>query len=198
MNSDSTSAKEKKFAELKSSLHRHDELYYRKAQPEISDQEYDRLKGDFDQLQAELDPLGLFSEEIDPSEEPFNEVSPEVGDDRLDSFQSYNHAEVMLSLDNTYDQSEFFDFDKRLKKILDQDCLTYVVEPKIDGVAVSLSYEKGKLQRAVTRGNGVQGDVITQNLLHLGELPREIISEQIPDFIEIRGEIYMSTMNSYG
>jgi DNA ligase (NAD+) len=69
--------------------------------------------------------------------------------------------------------------------------LTYVVEPKIDGVAVSLSYEKGKLQRAVTRGNGVQGDIITQNLLHLRELPREIISEQIPDFIEIRGEIYM-------
>jgi DNA ligase (NAD+) len=115
----------------------------------------------------------------------------EVGDDRLDSFQSYNHAEVMLSLDNTYDQSEFFDFDKRLKKILDEDCLTYVVEPKIDGVAVSLSYEKGKLLRAVTRGNGVQGDVITQNILHLSELPREIISEKIPDFIEIRGEIYM-------
>ena len=191
MNSDSTSAKEKKFAELKSSLHRHDELYYRIAQPEISDQEYDRLKRDFEQLKAELDPLGLFTEETDQSEEQFNEVSLEVGDDRLDSFQSHNHAEVMLSLDNTYDQSEFFDFDKRLKKILDQDCLTYVVEPKIDGVAVSLSYEKGKLQRAVTRGNGVQGDIITQNLLHLSELPREIISEQIPDFIEIRGEIYM-------
>ena len=191
MNSDSTSAKEKKFAELKSSLHRHDELYYRIAQPEISDQEYDRLKRDFEQLQAELDPLGLFAEETDQSEEQFNEVFLEVGDDRLDSFQSHNHAEVMLSLDNTYDQSEFFDFDKRLNKILDQDCLTYVVEPKIDGVAVSLSYEKGKLQRAVTRGNGVQGDIITQNLLHLSELPREIISEQIPDFIEIRGEIYM-------
>jgi DNA ligase (NAD+) len=191
MNSDSTSAKEKKFAELKSSLHRHDELYYRIAQPEISDQEYDRLKRYFEQLKAELDPLGLFTEETDQSEEQFNEVSLEVGDDRLDSFQSHNHAEVMLSLDNTYDQSEFFDFDKRLKKILDQDCLTYVVEPKIDGVAVSLSYEKGKLQRAVTRGNGVQGDIITQNLLHLSELPREIISEQIPDFIEIRGEIYM-------
>jgi len=87
------------------------------------------------------------------------EASLEVGDDRLDSFQSHNHAEVMLSLDNTYDQSEFFDFDKRLKKILDEDCLTYVVEPKIDGVAVSLSYEKGKLLRAVTRGNGVQGDM---------------------------------------
>jgi DNA ligase (NAD+) len=191
MSSDSTSAKERKFAELKSSLQRHDELYYRKAQPEISDQEYDGLKRDFDRLQSELDPLGLFSEETDQAGVQFKEATLEVGDDRLDSFQSHNHAEVMLSLDNTYDQSEFFDFDKRLKKILDEDCLTYVVEPKIDGVAVSLSYEKGKLQRAVTRGNGVQGDIITQNLLHLGELPREIISEQIPDFIEIRGEIYM-------
>ena len=191
MSSDSTSAKERKFAELKSSLERHDELYYRKAQPEISDQEYDGLKRDFDRLKSELDPLGLFSQETDQAGVQFKEATLEVGDDRLDSFQSHHHAEVMLSLDNTYDQSEFFDFDKRLKKILDEDCLTYVVEPKIDGVAVSLSYEKGKLQRAVTRGNGVQGDIITQNLLHLGELPREIISEQIPDFIEIRGEIYM-------
>jgi DNA ligase (NAD+) len=144
-----------------------------------------------ERLQTELDPLGLFAEETGQSVVQLEEVSLEVGDDRLDSFQSYNHAEVMLSLDNTYDQSEFFDFDKRLKKILDEDCLTYVVEPKIDGVAVSLSYEKGKLLRAVTRGNGVQGDVITQNILHLSELPREIISEKIPDFIEIRGEIYM-------
>ena len=191
MSSDSTSAKEKKFAELKSSLQRHDELYYRQAQPEISDQEYDRLKRDFERLQSELDPLGLFSEEKVRSGVQLEEVALKVGDDRLDSFESHNHAEVMLSLDNTYDQSEFFDFDKRLKKILDEDCLTYVVEPKIDGVAVSLSYEKGKLQRAVTRGNGVQGDVITQNILHLSELPREIISEKIPDFIEIRGEIYM-------
>ena len=191
MNSDPTSAKEKKFAELKSSLQRHDELYYRQTQPEITDQEYDRLKRDFEQLQSELDPLGLFSEEKDKSGAQVEEVALEVGDDRLDSFESHNHAEVMLSLDNTYDQSEFFDFDKRLKKILDEDCLTYVVEPKIDGVAVSLSYEKGKLMRAVTRGNGVQGDVITQNILHLSELPHEIISEKIPDFIEIRGEIYM-------
>ena len=191
MSSDSTSAKEKKFAELKSSLQRHDELYYRQAQPEISDQEYDRLKRDFERLQSEVDPLGLFSEEKVRSGVQLEEVALKVGDDRLDSFESHNHAEVMLSLDNTYDQSEFFDFDKRLKKILDEDCLTYVVEPKIDGVAVSLSYEKGKLQRAVTRGNGVQGDVITQNILHLSELPREIISEKIPDFIEIRGEIYM-------
>ena len=191
MSSDSTSAKEKKFAALKSSLQRHDELYYRQAQPEISDQEYDRLKRDFERLQSEVDPLGLFSEEKVRSGVQLEEVALKVGDDRLDSFESHNHAEVMLSLDNTYDQSEFFDFDKRLKKILDEDCLTYVVEPKIDGVAVSLSYEKGKLQRAVTRGNGVQGDVITQNILHLSELPREIISEKIPDFIEIRGEIYM-------
>ena len=191
MSSDSTSAKEKKFAELMSSLQRHDELYYRQAQPEISDQEYDRLKRDFERLQSEVDPLGLFSEEKVRSGLQLEEVALKVGDDRLDSFESHNHAEVMLSLDNTYDQSEFFDFDKRLKKILDEDCLTYVVEPKIDGVAVSLSYEKGKLQRAVTRGNGVQGDVITQNILHLSKLPREIISEKIPDFIEIRGEIYM-------
>ena len=97
----------------------------------------------------------------------------------------------MLSLDNTYDQSEFFDFDKRLKRIFEQESLNYVVEPKIDGVAVSLTYKDGILLHAVTRGNGVQGDIITQNILHLNELPTSISSDGIPSFIEIRGEIFM-------
>ena len=191
MSNHSNSAKEKKLAELRSSLQRHDELYYRQAQPEISDQEYDRLKSEYEQLQSDLDPLGLFTGETGQDAVSNPQVSFEVGDDRLDSFKSHNHAEVMLSLDNTYDQSEFFEFDKRLQKILGQENLSYVVEPKIDGVAVSLSYHKGRLQQAVTRGNGIQGDIITQNILHLTELPREICSADVPDFMEIRGEIYM-------
>lgn len=191
MSNHSNSAKEKKLAELRSSLQRHDELYYRQAQPEISDQEYDRLKSEYEQLQSDLDPLGLFTGETGQDAVSNPQVSFEVGDDRLDSFKSHNHAEVMLSLDNTYDQSEFFEFDKRLQKILGQENLSYVVEPKIDGVAVSLSYHKGRLQQAVTRGNGIQGDIITQNILHLAELPREICSADVPDFMEIRGEIYM-------
>ena len=165
-------------------------MYYKEAKPEISDQEYDRLSREFDKLISELDPLGLFSEEE-------NEVHvdgvfpPNVGDDRLEAFESHNHAEMMLSLDNTYDQSEFFDFDKRLRKIFDQQDLTYVVEPKIDGVAVSLTYKQGVLEYATTRGNGLEGDIITQNILHIQNLPLRIQSSDAPDFIEVRGEIFM-------
>ena len=184
------SQKEKKLSELRKILRRHDELYYKEAKPEISDQEYDRLSREFDKLISELDPLGLFSEEE-------NEVHvdgvfpPNVGDDRLEEFESHIHAEMMLSLDNTYDQSEFFDFDKRLRKIFDQQNLTYVVEPKIDGVAVSLTYKQGVLEYATTRGNGLEGDIITQNILHIQNLPLRIQSSDAPDFIEVRGEIFM-------
>ena len=191
MSGSSDSSKNKKLLELREELRRHDELYYRQARPEISDQKYDRLKKDFDVLQSELDPLGLFAEEEIIKKPEDSSITLSVGDDRLDEFESHTHAEVMLSLDNTYDQSEFFDFDKRLKKIFEQENLNYVVEPKIDGVAVSLTYKDGALLHAVTRGNGVQGDIITQNILHLDELPKSISSDDIPSFIEIRGEIFM-------
>ena len=190
MSESSVSKKEKKLSELRKTLRRHDELYYKQAKPEISDQEYDRLRREFDELSSELDPLGLFS--VEENEVHEDGVYPaHVGDDRLEAFESHNHAEMMLSLDNTYDQSEFFDFDKRLRKIFDQQNLTYVVEPKIDGVAVSLTYRQGILEYAVTRGNGVEGDIITQNILHIKKLPLRIQSNDIPDFIEVRGEIYM-------
>ena len=98
----------------------------------------------------------------------------------------------MLSLDNTYDEGEFLEFDARLRRIFEVDSLSYVVEPKIDGVAVSLTYENGILRSAVTRGNGVEGDIITQNIQHIDALPRVIKSPGLPKVIEIRGEIYMS------
>lgn len=92
----------------------------------------------------------------------------------------------MLSLDNTYDEAEFFDFDQRLRKLFDLSELPYVVEPKIDGVAVSITYIKGRLETAVTRGNGVEGDVITQNLKHIPNLPFDLSSFDMPEVIEIR------------
>ena len=101
----------------------------------------------------------------------------------------------MLSLDNTYDKEEFFEFDKRLRKIFDCTELPYVVEPKIDGVAISLSYDEGILSSAVTRGNGVEGDVVTQNVLHIEGLPTDLSKFSIPSFIEIRGGILWDTKN---
>lgn len=191
MSKELSSKKQSRLTFLKAQIQEHDVLYYKQAQPIISDQEYDRLKRELDDIESEADPLGLFSG-LDIDEDIL--AQPEivsVGDDRIEGFKSHRHAEAMLSLDNTYDQSEFFDFDKRLKKIFGEEDIGYVVEPKIDGVAVSLTYRKGILETAVTRGNGVQGDIITQNLLHLKDLPRKILSSEIPEFVEVRGEIYM-------
>ena len=150
--------------ELKELLGKYDEAYYRNANPEVSDQEYDRLKKELESLLNGNDPLGLFSEDRDDAGAGDVFQMPIVGDDRLDEFQSHKHLSPMLSLDNTYDQAEFFEFDKRLRKILEKELLSYVVEPKIDGVAVSLTFEKGVLTKATTRGNGIEGDIITQNI----------------------------------
>ncbi len=175
----------KRIKELRAEIRRHDELYYRDASPVITDREYDRLKAELAKLEKGQAEFDLFAEE-DPS------PTLTVGDDRLDSFASHRHLLPMLSLDNTYDKEEFLEFDQRLRKIFDADRLPYVVEPKIDGVAVSVTYRNGKLERAVTRGNGVEGDVITQNVLHVEGLPKELNGNPLPTVIEIRGEIYMT------
>ena len=181
--------KNQRLEELRAEIKRHDELYYRQAQPEISDQAYDQKKRELDNLQAELDPLGLFA---DTSQDDLKNAKPDVGDDRLDAFTSHRHLRPMLSLDNTYDEQEFFEFDQRLQRIFGTGDLTYVVEPKIDGVAISLTYENGKLTTATTRGNGVEGDIVTQNILHINGLPQVLPGSSLPELIEIRGEIFMS------
>ena len=181
---------EDRLEELRGLVREHDRRYYRDASPIISDREYDLIKREMEDLEAELDPLGLFKAEDSP--DPAGVPVPAVGDDRLEEFVSHRHLAPMLSLDNTYAQKEFFDFDQRLRKLFDQSELPYVVEPKIDGVAVSITYEGGILKTAVTRGNGVEGDVITQNLMHVDSLPHDLTSFDLPEILEIRGEIYMS------
>ncbi|MEL0100006.1 MAG: NAD-dependent DNA ligase LigA, partial [Opitutae bacterium] len=94
-------------------------------------------------------------------------------------------------LDNTYDKEEFFEFDQRLQRIFGTQELCYVIEPKIDGVAISLTYKQGKLVTATTRGNGVEGDIVTQNLQHIQQLPKELSGSPFPEIMEIRGEIFM-------
>lgn len=183
----------RKLKDLHEVIRLHDQRYYKDAQPTISDQEYDRLKKDLESLQNQLDPLGLFlAESNDPDDREKQEDKIQVGDDRLNGFSSHQHLTPMLSLDNTYDQDEFYDFDQRLRKIFDTDSLAYVVEPKIDGVAISLTYEKGELTTATTRGNGITGDIVTQNVLHIENLPRKLNHEVLPNLIEIRGEVFMS------
>ena len=168
----------KDITKLHAEIAKHDRLYYKDATPSIDDQAYDRLK-------TELATLEAASPEFNFGDSP----TQSVGDDRLEAFASYTHRMPMLSLDNTYSMEELIEFGRRLEKRFPEQTLNYLVEPKIDGVAVSLTYEQGKFVRAVSRGNGTEGDDITSNVRPIAGLPNTI--ENAPDLLEVRGEIYM-------
>lgn len=182
---------------LREEIRKHDELYYQDASPQISDREYDHLKQELTKLESSQGELDLFSETGEDEKNTRNSPTQTVGDDRLDAFESHRHMEPMLSLDNTYEKAEFIEFDRRLRRHLkevtaEEESFSYVVEPKLDGVAISLIFENGELVRAVTRGNGVKGDVVTQNLLHIEKLPKRLLGRIVPQVVEIRGEVYMT------
>lgn len=172
---------------LRAEIARHDELYHRKAAPEISDSDYDALKRRLTEL-----------ERTHPAAAKLAPPLTEIGDDRSGLFATVRHRERMLSLEKAYTEAELRAFDARLAKALRRDALEYIVEPKYDGLAVSVTYERGKLVRAVTRGNGMDGDDITANARQLRDLPGELrvgrpgaAANRQPDSIEIRGEIYV-------
>lgn len=173
-------AVERRIETLREAIAKHDGLYHKQAEPEISDYEYDQLK-------EELTRLEVANPELATGESP----RLKVGDDRLAGFETYRHRQSMLSLDNTYSKEEFFAFVERVEKALERSEVGFVVEPKLDGVAVSATYENGRLVRAVTRGNGIQGDDITANALLIEDLPQSLAGVDHLEAIEIRGEIYM-------
>ena len=160
---------------LRRLIARHEDLYRRKNAPEISDFEFDELVTRLGKLE------GKYQEHAGP------ELG--IGDDRSEGFQQRDHREPMLSLDNTYDESDFRAFGERLQKALGTNDVDFVVEPKVDGVALSITYEKGRFVRAVTRGNGNRGDDVTHNIALIQSLPRELADA--PALLEIRGEVYM-------
>ena len=172
-----------RIADLRAQVARHDELYYRRATPEITDFDYDQLKSGLAAL-----------EEAFPQFASADSPTRKVGDDRVQGFKEVAHRQKMLSLDNTYNETELRAFHTRLAKLLEADDLHYTVEPKIDGLAVSLTYENGALVRAVTRGRGDRGDDITNNVLTIATLPRELPPSggPVPRVVEIRGEIYLT------
>ncbi|MEO5960175.1 MAG: NAD-dependent DNA ligase LigA, partial [Opitutaceae bacterium] len=169
-----------RIAALRAQVAQHDELYYRRTKPEITDFQYDALKADLAALEKEFP---LFALADSPTQR--------VGDDRVQGFKEVEHRQKMLSLDNTYNEAEVRAFHARLVRLLDTDDLRYTVEPKIDGLAVSLTYEEGKLMRAVTRGRGDRGDDITTNVLTIRSLPRQLRGTA-PRIVEVRGEIYLT------
>ncbi len=175
-----------RIAMLRSEVARHDERYYRQARPEISDFDYDGLKRELAELEAHF-----------PEFAADESSTRRVGDDRSEGFVRVKHRLAMTTLDNTYDESELREFHARLGKALDAEDLAYTVEPKIDGVAVSLTYKKGKLTRAVTRGDGEEGDDVTANVKTIRGLPHvlkpavDLLAMPVPDLIEIRGEVFL-------
>ena len=161
---------------LRAAIQRHEELYRKKYAPEISDFDFDQLVDQLADLEREFPKF----------------AGPDlgIGDDKSEGFQQADHKAPMLSLDNTYDEADFRAFGDRLYKALGGTGLEFIVEPKVDGVAVSLTFEKGQFVRAVTRGNGARGDDVTANVSLIREIPRSL--KGAPDLLEVRGEIYMA------
>jgi DNA ligase (NAD+) len=164
---------------LSSELERHNHLYYVKAQPEISDHAFDLLLDELIRLEKQFP-------ELRSPDSP----SQRVGGAVTKEFKQVQHKYPMLSLSNTYSEDEVREFDDRIRKSIGND-FEYVCELKFDGVAVGITYLNGRLLRAVTRGDGVQGDDITTNVKTIGSIPLNLIGTGFPDEFEIRGEIFM-------
>jgi DNA ligase (NAD+) len=168
-------------AELRRLLDHHNYLYYVVDRPEISDKEFDRLLKELEELEA------AHPELLTP-----DSPTQRVGGEPLDAFRSVTHRVPMLSIGKAFDAAELRAFDVRVRKALGKAPVTYVVELKIDGVAVSLTYTDGVLTQGVTRGSGKAGDDITQNLKTVRGVPLRLRSDEPPALFEARGEVYMT------
>lgn len=178
---DSTQAS-RRIAELRRLIRHHNRLYYTENHPEISDRE-------FDALLRELEDWERRFPELDDPQSPTHRV----GGEPLTDFRTVRHPVPMLSLQNTYSEEEVRDFDARLHRWLEIDGpIAYVVELKIDGVAVALHYRRGDFTLGVTRGDGAQGDDVTLNLRTVRSLPLTLETGpgDLPEAIEVRGEVY--------
>ncbi len=173
----------KRIEQLRGEIRRHDYLYYVLNQSEITDQQYDKLF-------AELKKLEEAHPELITSDSPTQRVSGQP----VKGFPSVRHAVPMLSIDNTYSAEELRAFDQRVCKLLGKEPYDYVVELKIDGLAVSLRYEKGRLVTAATRGDGEVGDDVTANVRTIKAVPLVLVGKhKVPEILEVRGEVYMPT-----
>ena len=173
-------AASERISALRREIGRHDRLYYEQAKPEISDREYDALY-------RELVDLERAHPELLTPDSP----SQKVGGRPQGAFAQVRHLVPMQSLDNTYSAGEIGDFVERLQRLLPGEGIPFTIEPKVDGVAICLLYEKGRLVRAATRGDGTTGDEVTRNIRTIGCIPSTLHGENVPDVLEVRGEIYL-------
>lgn len=173
---------ETRIAHLRDEIRRHDHLYYVVGKPRISDREYDKLYDELKRLEAEHPEL------ITP-----DSPTQRVAGAPIEGFAHIAHTLPMMSVDNTYDEPQLREFDERVRKGLGGEPYRYVVEPKIDGVAVALHYENGLLVRALTRGDGRVGDDITHAARTIPSIPLRLSDKDHPKFVEPRGEIVWPT-----
>ncbi len=171
---------QERIAYLRSELHRHNHSYYVLNMPEISDYEFDQLMHELQNLEAQ------YPELYDPTSPTMR-----VGSDLTSEFVQVAHRYPMLSLGNTYSFEEVRDFYNRVQKALGGEPFELCCEIKYDGVSISLTYEEGRLVRAVTRGDGVQGDDVTANVRTIQSIPLVLQGDDYPADFEIRGEILM-------
>lgn len=175
-----TPSPQKRIEELRRLIRRHNELYYGKDDPEISDAEYDALIRELSDLEAE-------HPEFVDAESP----TEAVGAATVTTFDPVVHAVPMTSLDNAMDEDELRAWGERVIKGLNGESSRYVCELKIDGLAISIRYENGKLVQAATRGDGKVGEDVTANVATISSLPQQL-SKKAPPVLEVRGEVYMS------
>ena len=166
--------------DLRVLLERYAYYYYVLTAPEVPDAQYDRL---FLELQS--------LEEKHPDLITKDSPTQRVGSAPLAGFSEVRHVVPMLSLANAFGDDEVLDFDRRCRKLIETSRIQYVAEPKLDGLAVSLTYEDGQLVRAATRGDGARGEDVTQNIRGIRSIPLRLRGNDWPSLLEVRGEVYM-------
>lgn len=170
----------KRMDELINLINKYNDAYYQKNESLISDLAFDQLLSELQKLEQE-NPLFALN----------NSPTQRVGGTITKHFKSVNHRFPMLSLGNTYNETDLKDFDSRVKKVLGDEKYEYICELKFDGVALSFWYENGKLIKGITRGDGIRGDDITNNVKTIKSIPHTIVDENLPVEFELRGEGFM-------
>ncbi|MBM3199272.1 MAG: NAD-dependent DNA ligase LigA, partial [Chlamydiae bacterium] len=168
------------YLSLVDTLKKHDDLYYMHSRPEISDYEYDHLLKKLERI-----------EKIHPEWIIKDSSTQGTGEERSSSFPEALHTVPMLSLANTYSREELEEFMKRVERGLEGKKPLFFTELKMDGLAVSVRFAKGKLVRGATRGDGKKGDDVTENIKTIRNLPHTLASTECPDILEVRGEVFM-------
>ena len=168
-----------RLCELRCEIARHDRLYYEQAKAEITDREYDAHYREL---------VGL--ERAHPEWVSADSPTQKVGGRPQGAFEQVSHLVPMQSLDNTYSDEEIAEFVERLRRLLPDEEIPLTIEPKVDGVAIALLYEKGRLVRAATRGDGTTGDEVTRNIRTIKGIPALLIGD-VPEVLEVRGEVYL-------